>query len=628
MRFAGRAGALVWGLCTLVGIALGDMAAPLAANAPKPPIDSNVWTNARKVGIGTAADKTSKVWFSLADGIVTEVYWPQIDMAQVTDLQFLITDGSTFFHEEKNHTAHKVEYLDDKSLAYRLTNTDPGGRYVIVKEIVTDPQRDSLVQHVTFDAKVAGLKLYVLLNPAVSNTGLYDYAEAKTDALTAWDDRIKFAGSNPAVGQVQALIASSPFTKVSAGFVGFSDGWTDLHDDFTMDNTFERAENGNVALTAQLNVPATQGQTTFDLALGFGNTAAAAKSTAQASMAGGFPALRTAYINAWKAYAASLQNLSAASGDGGKLYYTSAMVMKAHEDKTFEGGMIASLTVPWGSSSTDESTGDERGILPGSGPDGYKDGPTGYHVVWPRDLYQVATAFIAAGDLTTAESALDYLRSIQFGSGAGNWSFCSRSFSKSGSFPQNTWLAAVPHWPGLQMDETAMPIVLAWRLWKAGRITPTEHYWSFVKPAAEFISNNGPWTNQERWEENDGLSPSTIAAEIAGLIAAADFANANNDLGAANSYQLRADAWANAIGTWTFTTTGFQGDKKYFERIDGTNCNTAPSPDDGAQITIGNGGGTHPERDIIDGGFLELVRFGILPADDQRIIDTLPEYDS
>ena len=395
-----------------------------------------------------------------------------------------------------------------------------------------------------------------------------------------------------------------------------------------MDSQFEGAENGNVALTAQLGVPEVKGQHTFDLALGFGNSKAAAKSTAQASLAAGLSALRTDYVKGWNDYADGLKDLSAASGDGGKLYYTSAMVLKAHEDKTFDGGMIASLTVPWGTSVTDDASGDERGILPGSGPDGYKDGPTGYHVVWPRDLYQVATAFIAAGDFATAEDALRYLRSIQLPSSQGTWNFCSRTFSKAGSFPQNAWLSGIPHWPGLQMDETAMPIILAWRLWKAGRIDPTQYYWSLVKPAAEFIANYGPWTNQERWEENDGISPSTVAAEIAGLVTAADFSTANNDPVTASWYLQKADAWAATIDDWDFTTSGFNGDHKYFERIDGTACNNVWNPNDSAMIAIGNGGGDHPQRDILDGGFLELVRFGVLPANDPKITDTLPEYDA
>ena len=259
-----------------------DVAAEIA---PSPPSTHNVWTTARKVGVGTAFEKPSKVWFTLADGMVTEVYWPQIDMAQVTDLQFLVTDGSTWFDEEKKDTSHKVEYLDDRSLAYRLINTDPDGRYVITKEIVTDPERDSLVMHVTFDPKVNGLKLYLLLNPAASNTGLYDYAEAKPDTLYAWDDRIKFASGDPEVGQVQALIGSMPFKKVSAGFVGFTDCWQDLHADFTMNWTYDSASNGNVALTAQLDVPETTGAKNFDLVLGFARDKADAESVVPPSRA-------------------------------------------------------------------------------------------------------------------------------------------------------------------------------------------------------------------------------------------------------------------------------------------------------------------------------------------------------
>jgi glucoamylase len=622
--------ALLCGVCLalLVSGAMALKAAPVwAAAAPNPPSTNHVWTTARKVGIGTSAGTDSKVWFSLANGIVTEVYWPQIDMAQVTDLQLLVTDGQTFFHEEKQDARHTVEYLHDKSLGYRLINTDPGNRYVITKEIVTDPERDSLLMHVTFDAKVDGLRLYVLLNPAVSNTGLYDYAEAASDALYAWDDRIKFASGNPAVGQVQALISSIPYKKVSAGFVGDSDGWQDLRADKKMDWTFETASNGNVALTAQLDVPATVGVTTFELILGFGHDKAGAKAVAQASLGRGFTAIKTDYIAGWNTYCSSLADLSAVSHDGGKLYYTSAMVLKAHEDKTFPGGMIASLTVPWGTSQNDNDSGDERGIIPDSGPDGYKDGPVGYHVVWPRDLYQVATAFLAAGDTATAKSALEYLKSIQFRARDGTWDFCATSFPKAGSFPQNCWLSGIPHWGGLQMDETAMPIILAWRLWKAGEINPADYYASFIKPAAEFISHYGPWTQQERWEENMGLSPSTAAAEIAAMVTAADFARAVNDPDAAAWYLQQANDWLNNVEAWSFTTTGPYGDHQYFERLDGTACGASWNPNDSAEIVIGNCGGKHREKAVLDGGFLELVRFGLKRPSEQAITETIEEYD-
>ena len=155
--------------------------------------------------------------------------------------------------------------------------------------------------------------------------------------------------------------------------------------------------------------------------------------------------------------------------------------------------------------------------------------------------------------------ALSYLKRFQFGPGSGNWSFCSGAFAKAGSFPQNGWLSGIPHWPGLQMDETAMPIVLAWRLWQAGQINAPDYYLSFVKPAAEFISHHGPWTQQERWEENMGISPSTTAAEIAALVLAADFAKANNDPGAAAWYLQKADEWTNDLAPWVFTNDGPYG---------------------------------------------------------------------
>lgn len=582
-----------------------------------------VWTSARKVGIGTAYGKDSKVWFSLADGIITEVYWPQIDMAQITDAQFLITDGKNFFHEEKKDTIHQVEYLDDKALAYKLINRDKHGRYTLVKEIFTDPKKNTLIMHVTFDTQVKGLRLYLLLNPAVSNTGLYDYAEATPDALYAWDDRAK--GNDPLVKQYQALISSVPFSKVSAGFVGTSDGWQDLHQDNRMDWNYSSASNGNVTLMAELSLSSERGKQEFDVVIGFANSKEGAKTEAQTSLNQGYQQIKQEYIKGWNGYCHQLSDLSAQSSDGGKLYYTSAMVLKAHEDKTYEGGMIASLSVPWGTSQNDEKSEDKRGIIPGSPPDGYQDGPIGYHVVWPRDLYQVATAFLAAGEMETALKALQYLKQVQFKEG--NWEYCS-NMPKKGSFPQNFWLSGQAHWGGLQLDETAMPIILAWRLWKAGQIQPKDYYDSFVKPAAEFILHNGPRTQQERWEENSGHSPSTIAAEIAALVCAADLAQATQDSETATVYLSKADEWASSVDKWTFTTKGLHGKGQYYERIDGQNiCGGSSDPNDNVQIQIGNGGGSHMEREILDGGFLELVRFGIKVPDDSNILKTLEVYD-
>ncbi|WP_163830851.1 glycoside hydrolase family 15 protein [Spartinivicinus ruber] len=591
------------------------------------PGNPHQWTSARKAGVGTAVNDQSKVWFSLVDGIVSEVYWPQIDMAQITDLQLLVSDSKNFLLEEKQ-LQHQIDYIDDKSLAYQLTNKDSQNRFSITKKIITDPIRDVLIQNIKITVNQPNLKFYILLNPAISNTGLYDYAEATQQALYAWDDRIKHAGQQAQAAQVVALVSDIPYRKTSSGFVGKSDGWQDLADNFQMDWQYHTANNGNVALVAELDLPSKPGSYEFNLALGFGQSKNAAKLLAKQSLASGFQSLSQQYINGWNNYCDSLEDLSSMSFDNGKLYYTSAMVLKAHEDKTYKGGMIASLSIPWGTSQYDFQSGDDRGVIPGSPADGYKDGPVGYHVVWPRDLYQVATSMIAAGDIETAKRALKYLTEVQFKTQDGNWQFCENSVPKHGSFPQNFWLSGKPHWSGMQLDETAMPIILAWRLWQLGELSPQQYYQSFVKPAASFISRVGPWTQQERWEENSGISPSTTAAAITALIAAADFADAIGDSNTANQYRQQADKWVMGMDYWFFTRSGMYGNGSYYERIDSSQqCAKTANPNDQQLLYIANGGGQHQERAILDGGFLELVRFGIKSPHSSQVLDTLIEYD-
>jgi hypothetical protein len=147
--------------------------------------------------------------------------------------------------------------------------------------------------------------------------------------------------------------------------------------------------------------------------------------------------------------------------------------------------------------------------------------------------------------------------------------------------------------------------------------------WAHVKRAADFLVARGPSTPQERWEEEGGYSPSTIAAEIAGLISAAEIARANGDDASATLYTAVADDWQRHVKDWTFTTTGSLGDGSYFIRIDDNG-----DPEDGHRIDLNNGGGTFDERNVVDGGFLDLVRLGVLPADDPEVVGSLAELDS
>ena len=127
------------------------------------------WTSSAKDGIGTAYHTSSRLWFTLSHGIVNEVYFPHVDTPNTRDLQFLITDGETFCHEEKRDLDHAIEYPEQNVLLYRLTNSERGGRYRIVKEIIVEPHSSVLLIQTRLeilDPKLRGkLRLYVL-NPA------------------------------------------------------------------------------------------------------------------------------------------------------------------------------------------------------------------------------------------------------------------------------------------------------------------------------------------------------------------------------------------------------------------------------------------------------------------------------
>ncbi|HEV2765802.1 MAG TPA: glycoside hydrolase family 15 protein, partial [Pyrinomonadaceae bacterium] len=324
--------------------------------------------------------------------------------------------------------------------------------------------------------------------------------------------------------------------------------------------------------------------TSFTLALGFGGGGHGALWNARASLFKGFENARRQYDASWHRYVKTLRRVAPKYQ---RQFDVAAVVLKAHEDKTYEGAMIASLSVPWG-----------------GGANANEPNVGGYHLVWSRDLYQVATAFHLLGDKPAADRALRYLFKVQQ--------------KPDGSFPQNSWLDGRPFWGSLQLDEVAYPLVLAYQLGRTDNETWTKH----VKPAADFIVKTGPRTPQERWEEEAGYSPSTIAAEIAGLVCAAEIARRNDDRASQAIYLATADEWARNVERWTATTTGKYGDGNYYLRIteDG-------NPDDGSKLELNNGAGTFDEREIVDAGFLELVRLGIRRVDDPLVVKSLAVID-
>ncbi|MGA9890253.1 MAG: glycoside hydrolase family 15 protein, partial [Candidatus Acidiferrales bacterium] len=385
-------------------------------------------------------------------------------------------------------------------------------------------------------------------------------------------------------GVASALLSSNVFQQMTSGFAGTSDGYTDLLLHQKLDWSYTRAENGNVVQSAKFTAAQH-----FTLALGFGTAPPAAIANAQASLHEGFPSVSARYAAGWSEYVHTLRPVN---GPYAREFRLAAMVLKAHEDKTFRGAMIASMSIPWGFA--------VKADVPTVG---------GYHLIWARDLYEVATGLLAAGDRAAADRALNYLYTVQQKS--------------DGSFPQNSWLDGKPYWPSLQMDEVAYPMILAWQLGK----TDAEIWQKHIRPEAEFVVSHGPMTEEERWEEIPGYSPSTMAAEIAGLICAADIARKNGANDDAQRYTKTADDWAANIEKILVTTTGHLGgalaSQGYYIRMDN---NT--DPNDGYQLDVRNGGGLWDERDVVDAGFLEFVRLGIRPADDPTIARSVEVIDS
>jgi glucoamylase len=550
-----------------------------ATDAPGAPGGPSWWTTGAKQGLGTSTTVQSTVWYTIAEGVVTEVYYPEVDVPNVRDLQFIVTDGSTFVDLERDATTHQVQLADPQALTYRQVNTDKANtpRYRITRTLVTDPDRPVLLMDTRFEALSGGpYQVYLLYDPSLDNSGLGDTGATSGNALVANDGSV-----------ASALVSSIGFTKMSSGYSGTSsDGLVDLRAHKQLSALFDSASTpGNLVQIGQINVG---NDTTFTLALGFGATRSDAASNASASLAAGFAAVRNAYENGWHTYLASLKPApnSITSNTLVTNYNVALMTLKAHEDKTFRGANIASLTIPWG-----QAVSADRCCT------------AGYHAVWARDLYEEATAMLAAGDAAAANRSLDYLLTVQQ--------------RNDGSMPQNTRLNGTPVYPSLQMDEVAYPIVLAWHLNRTDAAT-----WAKLKKSADFIVNRGAFTPEERWEEAGGFSPSTIAAEIAGLVCAADIAQKNGD-GAASTYLATADDWQRNIENWTFTTTGPLGDHQYYIRI-GNDQN----PNDGSNLGIANCGGNHDEREIVDAGFLELVRLGVKPANDPRVAESLSEIDA
>ena len=603
------------GLLALV-IAAAVGAAPAAAGPPDAAADGpgslSHFDLARKDCLGTARNTTSKVWYTVANGVLSDVYYPTADTTNVETLQYVVTDGATFTDLQTRDMTYAVRALDSGGMECRVTTTAKSGAYRIETEYLTDPARDTVLMRVTYQplvAAAAGFQLYVRFDPTLNGNGGGGAGNGGADAGTVdtstghpilvSDDTVTTtnAANRDYAQPVYAALDSAGLTDATNGFAGAgSDPLVQLDTSHSLTTTYADAQNGNLVQAARVTTGST-----FTLALGFGSTQASAVHSAETSLAAGFPAARKSYEAGWAAYDAGLnappKKLSGVPNARWKqlvdAYYLNANVVKASEDKTFPGAIVASLTSPWGQA---VSAGDPLNTYFGS-----------YREVFSRDLYEAWTGLLVDGDLQTARDAVHFL--------------FDRQQQADGSMPRNSLVNGklAPDSFGTQLDETAYPILMADQVGLTGSAMYQQH----IRPAADFLIAHGPSFGAERWEEQGGFSPSTIAAEIAGLVAAAHIAQLNGDSQSAAVFRGVADDFQRSIKGWTVTTNGPLAAHPYFIRLSKTG-----DPNAAISYNVGNGGPTLDQRTVIDAGFLELTRLGELSASDADVLQSLPIVDA
>ena len=567
------------------------MTSKLLRRAPGGPGIEPRWTHGAKLAVGTAYSTSSRVWYTLDAGCVTEVYYPTIDTPQIRDLQFLFTDGETFFHDERRNFTAEMDCISEAALGFEVTNRGKEGRYTLRKTILGDPYQNCLLIHTRVEATaelLSRLKMYVLCAPHLEIGGWHNNGEI----LQIGDYKVLLAHKG---NTWLAIGATVPFTEASCGYVGVNDGWTDLADNYRLDWQYQEALDGNIALTGGLDL---SNGTEFTLGVAFGTTLHDALSTLGQSLNVPFERTREAFIHQWEQ--TSKRFSLASTSNNVKLYERSVNLLLAHEDKTYSGAMIASLSIPWG----DQKSDDELG---------------GYHLVWTRDLVKSVTGLLAAGDTSTPLRSLIYLAVSQ---------------REDGGFYQNFWLDGRPYWAGIQLDEVAFPVLLTWRLWKnkaLGNFLPFE----MVRRACGFLIREGPITAQDRWEEARGYSPSTLAVHIAALICGAEFFDDRGEHATAEFIRDYADFLESHIEPWTVTTEGtlVPGIRRHYIRVNpasSVDC-ADEDPNCGTLVLANQPPGARdefPAKEIVDAGFLELVRYGVRGADDPIIKDSLRVVDA
>jgi glucoamylase len=554
-----------------------------AVDAPGAPGIAPTWCSSAKEMVGCALGP-SRLWFTVGGGIVNEVYYPRVDIPQIRDLGFLVADDKGFWVEVKRLERHDISLAAPGVPAVTIVHAHE--RFTLRLRVTPDPRRDVLL----LDVELQGdpdLRPYALLAPHLGGTGHQNFAEVAPyrGRRVLWAEQGPFGLALAAADACQR----DAWGRASAGYVGASDGWQDFHRNGAMRWQHAQAGPGNVALTGELPRRAT-------LALGFASSKESAATLAISALLQPFDEPWQQQISDWKSWHGGCRQRG--EGIAGvpeplrRQFLTSAMVLRAHQDKIYPGAMVASLSIPWG------NTRDERG---------------GYHLVWPRDLVVCAGALLALGAEDEARDVLRYLIATQHADG--HWY-------------QNQWLGGKPYWQGVQLDEAAFPVHLALRLAERGALNGIE-VTDMVRRALGFIARNGPASPQDRWEEDAGINTFTLAVCIVALVSGAPLlkpAQRDFALALADYWNARIEDWTAVYDTPLARRLGVRG---YYVRVAPARAATDQRAlMDTLPIKNRADGASPPAGEQVGVDFLQLVRSGLRRADDPLILDSVKVADA
>jgi len=240
---------------------------PSAGSAPDQPISVDSWTPGNKQGVGTAFTydqpagdaNPSRVWFGITDGAITEGLYPDVSRANIKSLGVLVSDGTSFLADETTDATYAIARLDARTPAYRVTSTDKGGRWAVTKEIVADPQANTILFTVVFTAlqgQPEDYHLFLSYTPRIGQSGAGDLSQVEGGVAEAWDAQ---------AGVYTALAADPAPALLTTGYTRKNDLAADLKD-FKVDAAYTSTSvPGRLTIGAELPV---RGATT--VALGFG----------------------------------------------------------------------------------------------------------------------------------------------------------------------------------------------------------------------------------------------------------------------------------------------------------------------------------------------------------------------